>query len=442
MTGHSLAIARHSLVLHFGAMLLVTLSACSRQQAPQPSADRPSPPAITSNTTAPTAAEKEAASESATEPTSEQAPEPLPLEADEHADGWIRLFDGATLYGWQPVVKANWQVQDGSITVSEGEVGLLCTTTRFDDYELKLQFKAEKGTNSGIFLRTPLNPTNPSVDCFELNIAPPDNPFPTGSLVARSKHELESESTEWQQFHVTVSGGTVTVLLNGETVVDYRTDSPLSTGYIGLQLNKGAVAFREIKLKPLGMTSLFNGEDLTGWKTEQQMASRFSVSEEGSLNVKNGRGQLESNRLFGDFLLQLECITHAADLNSGIFFRCIPGEQMNGYECQIHNGIEGEDPTRPKDCGTGGIFRRQDARRVVAQDQQWFPMTIVADGPRITSWVNGYQVADWTDTRPADPNPRRGLRTEAGSIMIQGHDPTTNISFRKLRIRETQSDGS
>ena len=188
--------------------------------------------------------------------------------------------------------------------------------------------------------------------------------------------------------------------------------------------------------------SLFNGEDLTGWKTDQQMASRFSVSEEGWLNVKNGRGQLESDRLFGDFLMQLECITHAADLNSGIFFRCIPGEQMNGYECQIHNGIEGEDPTRPKDCGTGGIFRRQDARRVVAQDQQWFPMTIVADGPRITSWVNGYQVADWTDTRPADPNPRRGLRTEAGSIMIQGHDPTTNISFRNLRIRETQSDGS
>ena len=130
MSGHSLAIARHSLVLHFGAMLLVTLSACSRQ-APQSTADRPSPPAITSNTTAPTAAGKEVALESAAEPTAEQAPEPLPLEADELADGWIRLFDGATLYGWQPAVKANWQVQDGSITVSEGEVGLLCTTTRF-----------------------------------------------------------------------------------------------------------------------------------------------------------------------------------------------------------------------------------------------------------------------------------------------------------------------
>ena len=260
--------------------------------------------------------------------------------------------------------------------------------------------------------------------------------------MARSKHELESESTGWQQFHVTVSQGAITVLLDGEKVIQYQDPSPLLSGFIGLQLNQGAVAFREIKLKPLGMTSLFNGTDLSGWKTDQQMASRFRVTEEGWLNVKNGRGQLESEQLFGDFLLQLECITHAPDLNSGIFFRCIPGEQMNGYECQIHNGFQQGDPTRPKDCGSGGIFRRQDARRVVARDQQWFPMTIVAEGPRITTWVNGYQVTDWTDTRAADPNPRRGLRTEPGSIMIQGHDPTTNISFRNLRIWAAGDSGS
>ena len=51
-------------------------------------------------------------------------------------------------------------------------------------------------------------------------------------------------------------------------------------------------------------------------------------------------------------------------------------------------------------------------------------------------WVNGVQVSDWTDTRKPDPNPRRGLRLEAGTIMIQGHDPTTDLSFRNLRIVE------
>ena len=370
-------------------------------------------------------------------PTEPVAPEPLLLEPEELAEGWIRLFDGATFYGWQPINEANWQVQDGAITVSEGDVGLLCTTTRFRDYELKLQFKAASGTNSGIFLRTPLRPTDPSADCYELNIAPPDNPFPTGSLVAREKYSVQAEASGWQQFHVTVEQGQITVLLDGEKVVDYLDPTPLSTGFIGLQLNQGAVAFRDIKLKPLGMANLFNGKDLTGWKSYPEMASRFSVSTEGWLNVQDGHGQLETESLYADFVLQLECITHAPELNSGIFFRCIPGEQMNGYECQIHNGFKEGDPTKPVDCGSGGIFRRINARRLVAQDQEWFQMTLVVDGARITSWVNGYQTADWTDRRPPDSNPRRGLRTEAGSIMIQGHDPTTNISFRQLRIAET-----
>ena len=107
-----------------------------------------------------------------------------------------------------------------------------------------------------------------------------------------------------------------------------------------------------------------------------------------------------------------------------------------GYECQIHNGVENQDATRPKDCGTGGFFRRQDARRVVAKDLQWFHQTLIVNGPHMASWVNGYQVSDWTDERPAHENPRKGLRLEAGTIMIQGHDPTTNISFRNLKSTE------
>lgn len=52
-------------------------------------------------------------------------------------------------------------------------------------------------------------------------------------------------------------------------------------------------------------------------------------------------------------------------------------------------------------------------------------------------WVNGYQVSDWTDTRGPNANPRQGLRREAGTLIIQGHDPTTDLSFRNLRAAET-----
>ena len=73
---------------------------------------------------------------------------------------------------------------------------------------------------------------------------------------------------------------------------------------------------------------------------------------------------------------------------------------------------------------------------MVADDKTWFFKTIVADGPHFAVWVNGYQVSDWTDTRDPDPNPRNGLRSEPGTIQIQGHDPTTNLSFRNIAIAE------
>ena len=98
-----------------------------------------------------------------------------------------------------------------------------------------------------------------------------------------------------------------------------------------------------------GTVELFNGKNLTGWKTYPDMPSKFTVTEKGELNVKNGRGQLESVGQYADFVLQLECNSHAKGLNSGVFFRCIPGEQMNGYECQIHNGFKNGNRAEPAD---------------------------------------------------------------------------------------------
>ena len=72
----------------------------------------------------------------------------------------------------------------------------------------------------------------------------------------------------------------------------------------------------------------------------------------------------------------------------------------------------------------------------MADDHEWFTKTIVADGPHMAVWVNGYQVTDWTDTRPPKENAREGLRLGPGAIAIQGHDPTTDFLFRNLQIVE------
>jgi 3-keto-disaccharide hydrolase len=86
------------------------------------------------------------------------------------------------------------------------------------------------------------------------------------------------------------------------------------------------------------------------------------------------------------------------------------------------------------DFGTGAIYRRIPARKVVPNDREWFAMTLIAAGPHLRTWVNGYPVVDWIDKRPPDENPRNGSRVKPGHLSLQGHDPTTDLSFRNLRV--------
>jgi len=364
------------------------------------------------------------------------------LTSQELRDGWVLLFDGASLFGWSSSTQANWKAADGTLSASEGESGLLVSNSQFADYVLKVDFRAGPGTNSGVFLRTPpsLGPEEVATRCYEVNIAPPDSPFPTGSLVRRRRAEVSVANGNWRSFEITAEGGRLSVTLDGKKVLDYADPKPVLRGRIGLQWNRGNIEFRNVKLKPLGMASLFNGKDLRGWKVYPKSTAR--VAPEGWIHLTGGKGQLESQGQYADFTLQLEAMVNGSGLNSGVFFRCIPGEMWNGYESQIHNGCKNGDRTQPADCGTGGIFRRQSARRVVANDKEWFHKTIHADGNHMAVWVNGYQVSDWTDTRKPAENPRQGQRLKAGTIILQGHDPTSDFFFRNIRIAELPPAGA
>ena len=365
-----------------------------------------------------------------------------PLTSEEIADGWISLFDGYTLFGWLPSDDGvNWHVADGAITADEGPVGLLNTTSPFADFELICEFRMEEGGNSGVFLRTVASPANPETDCYELNIADehPDG-FTTGAIVAHAPTEEPlAGSGGWKTFHVRAEGNRIVVELDGTEVLDYTDNATTRTsGLIGLQKNVGRIEFRKIVVRPLRLVDLFNGEDLSGWREVPGSKSRFTV-EDGVIRVVDGAGFLETEQTFGDFIFQAEAISHGDDLNSGYFFRALPGTEeapSHGYEVQIHNGFENDDRTKPANAGTGAIFRRNEARRVVSSDHEWFTTTLIASGNHIAVWVDGYQVTDWTDEREPDENPRRGRRDGAGHISLQGHDPTTDLSFRNLRAVE------
>ncbi|QDU81372.1 hypothetical protein Pla110_31130 [Polystyrenella longa] len=374
---------------------------------------------------------------------------PQVLTQEQIEEGWIALFDGKTLFGWESNNDLEWVVRDGLIQPDSDAKGIsvLSTTSLFTDYELICEFKAAEGGNSGVFLRTSADPPNPTDECYELNICDSHDSFKTGGLVGRIEPlELVSNEGEWQTFHVIAKGNHLEAELDGTKVLDYTDDSenPLMTGRIGLQKNKSLIQFRKIILKPLDMTPLFSGESLDGWQVVPGSDSSFEI-EEGTIAVKggddSGRGFLETEQTWGDFLLQLDVKTNGEALNSGIFFRAEKGTAeapSNGYEMQIQNGFKEEDRTQPADHGTGAIFRRNFARWINANDHEWFKMTLNASGPHLAVWVNGLQVTDWMDTRPEDPNPRKGLRTEAGHISIQGHDPTTDLNFKAIEIQSLQ----
>ncbi len=366
-----------------------------------------------------------------------------PLTPEQIADGWISLFDGHTLFGWESNDEGvNWHVAEGAITSDDGPIGLLHTTVPFADYEIRCDFRFEPDGNSGVFLRTKHQPENAETDCYELNLADshPDD-FTTGSYVNLKKTaEPIIASGDWHTFHVTLEGDHSLVRLDGEIVLDFLDEQPdgPSSGFVGLQHNAGNVEFKNILLKPLGMTGLSGGSDLAGWRVVPGSQSEFAV-EDGTIHVAGGPGFLETEGTYGDFLFQADAIVHGDELNSGYFFRAVTGTEdapSNGYELQIHNGFTDGDRTKPNNAGTGAIFRRTEARRVVSRDNQWFTSTLVASGPRMAVWVDGYQVTDWEDTRSPHENPRKGLRLAPGHISLQGHDPTTNLSFRNLKIAE------
>lgn len=362
------------------------------------------------------------------------------LTPKEVTDGWLLLFDGETDFGWKARGGATWAVKDGTVEASGEGDGMLATTTEFANYELKAECWIDKDTNSGIFLRGPvsaeasISPTS----AYEVNIYDAHAQWPTGSINGVGKAKRKTVSVgKWTSWDIKAEGDKLTISIDGKQALNTK-DEKFGRGVIALQHSgKGTVKFRNIKLRPLGLKSFFNGKDLTGWNVLPGHPSVYTVTPEGWMNVKNGSGEIQSDAQFGDFVLQLDIISNGKSLNSGVFFRENKGGFWEGYESQIRNQWQGDDRTKPVDFGTGGLYNRQPARKVVSSDHEWFTMTVVAHGLHFGIWVNGYMTSDTIDTRPLnEANARNGARTNPGGIGLQGHDPTTDLSFRNIRAVE------
>lgn len=171
----------------------------------------------------------------------------------------IALFNGKDLSGWKPSksdTTAEWKVEDGTL-VSPGHGPELIHTSAFEDFKLHVEFNCGPGANSGVYLRGRYE-----VQIEDNSVQEPTSHHTGGiyGFIAPSP-EMPRKPGEWQSFDVTLVGRTVTVVQNGQTIIDKQeipgiTGGALDSheerpGPIYLQGSEdGHVAYRNIVLTP------------------------------------------------------------------------------------------------------------------------------------------------------------------------------------------------
>jgi hypothetical protein len=180
------------------------------------------------------------------------------LSPQEKAEGWILLFDGKTLDGWEASDNSQWKVENGAITASGETAGnLMLSAQRFENFVLRIDFRTpDAHANSGVFIRVPPGRNAPGRNGYEVQIFEASaTGYHTGSIVhvGKAPAPLPIVANQWNTFEITADGDHYIVVLNGKRVLDVRdvNDAPYTSGTVGLQYVTVPFEFRNIKIKPV-----------------------------------------------------------------------------------------------------------------------------------------------------------------------------------------------
>jgi len=175
-----------------------------------------------------------------------------------------------------------------------------------------------------------------------------------------------------------------------------------------------------------GFNLLFNGKDLTGWKTVGTPEA-WSV-QKGLLTCSGqGHGWIRPDATYTDFVLRLQ-YRISPNGNSGIFLRT--GEQgrpaYQGMEIQLLDDWRAPLTTK----STGAIYDAvAPAANPSKRANSWNDIEVSCLGPKVRVVLNGKLVVD-CDT---SAHPALRDRLKSGFIGLQNHG--TPIQFRNIRIK-------
>jgi hypothetical protein len=182
----------------------------------------------------------------------------------ETAEGFQLLFNGRDLAGWKlrhPDHKQTWSAQNGMLvnTLAKDEHGTdLLTEAKFRDFIVRYEYQVPPGANSGFYLRG-----RHELQVFDDYKSGKPELGGNGAIYNVQPVSLfaSRKAGQWQTAEAKIVGQKITLILNGVKVHD-GVDCPKGTGGqlddnvdqpgpILLQGDHGAVAFRNIRLKPL-----------------------------------------------------------------------------------------------------------------------------------------------------------------------------------------------
>ncbi|MDC0325491.1 DUF1080 domain-containing protein [bacterium] len=270
----------------------------------------------------------------------------------------------------------------------------------------------------------------------------------TGNLLWEYKLPAASYATPCIYMHegrqylvVTACGGGKNATPSGDSIIAFALDEDIPSQNEPFPLVDGD-----------GWIRLFDGSTLKGWV--HLNGSHTYTVEDGAIVGRTVPGSINSflctTREFADFDLELEVAIDDVT-NSGIQFRSkvrdltvgetwsLTAGRVNGPQAEIRRHQGSGLPTTGllygEAMGTGWLSSQETltAGHDHFQNEGWNQLRIVAEGPRMRTWVNG-QLVD--DIRPEDvykSHPSGFIGLQIHGIHDQG---PFEMKFRNIRIRE------
>ncbi len=188
----------------------------------------------------------------------------------------------------------------------------------------------------------------------------------------------------------------------------------------------GASPAAEPKLEPL-----FNGKDLTGFKTEG--AAEFWRVENGVLvgenNAEKKGHYLWTEKEYGDFVIEFDA-RWKATTDRGVD----TGIEMRKPKIQLQLGVSGSLRVDMTGCFyTGGkpaypeAGQAKEAKKLLKPDGEWNTFRIQAKGDTFICWINGQKASEYTDPKFSGAAPL-GLQIHGGVEM--------KVEYRNMKIAE------